>query len=78
MAKGTVIRKQAAQATGSSVGPGRSRSTVDITLPADGNINIRRAENGVIVSVWDGSKKYDDPDHERTLVVDSLSDINLK
>lgn len=78
MAKGTVVRKQAAQATGSSVGPGRSRSSVEIKLPEEGNINIRRAENGVIVTVWDGTKKYDDPDHERTLVVDSLSDITLK
>lgn len=78
MAKGTVIRRSGAQATGSSVGPGTSRPKVELKLPEEGNINIRRAENGVIISVWDSSKDYKDPDHERTFVVDSIADITLK
>lgn len=78
MAKGTVIRRTAAQATGASVGPGGSRGKVELKLPEEGSLNIRRAENGVIVTVWDSSKKYDDPDHERTFVVDSISDITIK
>jgi len=78
VAKGTVIRRSGAQSTGSSVGPGTSRGKVELKLPEEGNVSIRRAENGVIVTVWDGSKKYDDPDHERTFVVDSISDITIK
>lgn len=78
MAKGTVIRRTTAQATGASVGPGSARSKMELKLPEEGNISIRRAENGVIISVWDSSKKYDDPDHERTFVVDSIQDITLK
>ncbi len=78
MATGNVIRRQAASATGSSVGPGRSRGTVDVKLPEEGNVSIRKAENGVIVTVWDSTKKYDDPEHERTFIVDRITDINLK
>lgn len=78
MATGKVIRKQGASATGASVGPGKSRGSVELKLPEEGNINIRKAENGVIVSVWDSSKDYKDPDHERTFVVDSIADIKLK
>lgn len=74
----TVIRKQGVSATGPSVGPGRGRGTVEVKLPEEGSLSIRKAENGVIVTVWDSTKKYDDPDHERTFVVDRITDINLK
>ena len=77
MPQGKVIRKAPASATGASVGPGKSRGSVELKLPEEGNISIRKAENGIIVSVWDSSKKYDDPDHERTFVVDAISDIKL-
>lgn len=78
MAKGTVIKRSATQATGASVGPGKSRGGVEMTLPEDGSLNIRKAENGIVVTVYDNSKKWDEPDHERTFVVDSISDISLK
>lgn len=38
---------------------------------------IHMEENGIIVTVWDSSREYDDPDHERTIVVQSLSEIVL-
>ena len=78
MAQGKVIRKQATTATGSSVGPGRGRQSVEVILPEEGNLSIRRAENGVIVTIWDSTKEYDDPDHERTIIVDRVSDIIIK
>lgn len=78
MATGKVIRKPGASATGPSVGPAKSRGTVELSLPEEGSLNIRKAENGVVVTVYDNSKKYDDPDHERTFVVDQISDIALK
>lgn len=76
MAKGTVVRRQAASATGSSVGRGGSRGQVEVNLPEDGHISIRRAENGVVVNVWDSSKEY--PDSERTFIVDAVKDITFK
>lgn len=77
MAASKVIRRVTSTATGVNAGSGRAGGTFDIKLPADGSLNIRRAENGIIVTVWDSSKKYDDPDHERTIVVQSLSEIVL-
>jgi len=32
----------------------------------------------VVLSIWDSSKKYDDPDHEKTYVVDNIQDVVLK
>jgi len=76
--KPKVIRRQATQATGASVGPGKAKSKTEITLPGDGSLTIRKAENGVVLSIWDSSKKYDDPDHEKTYVVDNIQDVVLK
>ena len=77
MATGNVV-KRSSSSTGASAGPGKSRGSVEVTLPEEGNLSIRKAENGIIVSIWDSSKEYKDPDHERTFVVDSIKDIVLK
>ena len=61
-------------------GPSSNRkyaSPKDVKLPNNGSIDIRRAENGLVVTIYDNDVKYDDPGHSRTIVAASLADLNL-
>jgi hypothetical protein len=61
-------------------GPSSNRkyaSPKDVKLPNNGSIDIRRAENGLVVTIYDNDVKYDDPGHCRTIVAASLADLNL-
>lgn len=61
-------------------GPSSNKKYVnpkDVKLPSNGSIDIRRAENGVVVTIYDNDVKYDDPGHCRTIVMASITDLNL-
>lgn len=75
---GKMVRRRMAPSTGAGVGPGRASSQIEVVVPNEGRINIKKAENGVVVSVYDDTKEYNDPNHETMFVVNKVSDIVLK
>ena len=52
-------------------------SPKEVKLPSNGSIDIRRAENGIVVIIYDNDVKYDQPGHMRTIVAGSITDLNL-